>query len=627
MLLNTQFNFTNKMTDERKQSKVGAIEDHRVREPPRKLSLSFSNVRFETTKGKVLLNDVTGYVGAGDFCGILGPSGSGKTCLLDVLAMRKKKGGLLKEGRVLYGGRPIKSRTKGDALCYIGQEDVLLSALTVRETVTFAVRLEYGFSLPRASLESLVNAILDDIGLRSSASVMVGNPITGKGISGGQRRRLMIAVELVSCPAVMILDEPTSGLDFASAYGIMQELQGLAKIGHTVITVIHQPSSQIWSLFSKVGFLSQGSLVYFGSPEQLLTYFEGLGHVCPEFFNPAEFVMELLNPTSDLEVSENDSLRDAFNKSSILASMKTIIAEETAANSRDSKYDTTGVPMLTTDAISKPNQINVCTSSTVLLHRNMLDLIRNPSLLLSRLVLTAVITFLMGLTYFRIGDRFNDEAIRSRSSALFFLPSFTALVSVAVIPYFISNRAVIKKEIGNGRYSVWAYALSFIVPTLLCAGTIAIINTLISYYMLGFRNFGQYFLVMLANYTLVEFMVLASGAIVTHYLVGMLLVIAIMASGMATQGFFIVFDRINPSMRWLGYITPQRYMYRALMRNEFETMGNLTSLFYPTGEDYLDYFGFNNEAFQNYWIDMAIVLLFILAFVSAFLAALRTWQS
>jgi len=592
------------------------------RKVPRKVSVGFSGLTFQSTKKKVILNDISGFVEGGEFCGILGPSGSGKTCLLDAIALRKKKGGSLTAGKILFEGKPLKPHVKGQTMCYVAQEDVLFPSFTVRETVSYAVWLEYGLFLPRLQLRKIVDDILDDVGLASSADVMVTGTFSGKGLSGGQRRRLMIAVELVACPSVMILDEPTSGLDFASAYGVMKELKRLTELGHTVIAVIHQPSSQIWDLLDCVGFISRGSFAYFGPPKNVLKYFARHNHSCPEFYNPAEFILDLLQTSEDDESKSDDTswmgLFAASEENKGTAAR--INSEVNRFGLRPSKIENDDSPRL------RSRRMNVFSSALVLIHRNLLDMAKNPSVLGMRLFLVLFITVLICLTFYQVGDRFDDSSLWARASALFFLPSFTSLVLVAVLPSFMNNRTVIKKEIGNGRYGALAYAISLIPTILLSSFILAISVSVISYYMLIFRNFIQYALVMWSVYLFTETLTLACGVMVPHYLIGILNVLTIACTGMSVEGYFIQFNEVGSVVQWLGYITPNRYSFRAFMLNEFQTIGNLTSEFYPTGQDYLNYYDIQDGAIQDYTGNFFISLAFVLIAYFSLVVGVLTWH-
>mmetsp|Transcript_6201 Transcript_6201/g.14575 ORF Transcript_6201/g.14575 Transcript_6201/m.14575 type:complete len:245 (-) Transcript_6201:7-741(-) len=195
---------------------------------------------------KKILTACTGSVHAGEVCAILGPSGSGKTTLLDVVSGRVDKS---RKGRSVTGeivAHP-DARTR-----YVQQEDSLCGILSVRETLVFAQRLA---GAPATRVDELLN----ELGLSVCADTHVGT-IFFKGISGGQKRRLSIGVELVSNPSLLLLDEPTSGLDSASALHVIQLLRSVARTkGIAVAMTIHQPSHEAWKLLDTVSFMSSGS--------------------------------------------------------------------------------------------------------------------------------------------------------------------------------------------------------------------------------------------------------------------------------------------------------------------------------------------------------------------------------
>ena len=170
---------------------------------------------------------------------------------------------------------------------------------TVAESLRFAVRFYHGYGA--ADTATLEAEALSLVGLESARETLVGD-IFRKGLSGGQKRRLSLAVELVKQPAVLILDEPTSGLDSASAFGVMGRLRAMAKAGHALAITIHQPSSELWSLFDKFLLLSAGRTVYYGKAEDTVQYFDSLGHPCPSTYNPADFVLALASEASKRRV-------------------------------------------------------------------------------------------------------------------------------------------------------------------------------------------------------------------------------------------------------------------------------------------------------------------------------------
>ena len=261
-----------------------------VREHVKSVDIDFEGVSFEvSTNGtkKKILDNVSGHVQAGEMLAIMGPSGSGKTTLLDFLAGRvdRTRNGRETSGSVRFGSNVSFGSIGG----YVPQHDALVGVLTVRETLEYAVRLRYGMSK-----DKLIENVIRSMGLEVCEHTIVGT-IFSKGISGGQKRRLSVAIALISDPSVLMLDEPTSGLDSASALAVVRFLKNLTHKGHTVVMTIHQPSSQIWTLFDKISFLVAGRHVFFGRRVDVLNYFESLGFKCPSFSNPADYILGKIN--------------------------------------------------------------------------------------------------------------------------------------------------------------------------------------------------------------------------------------------------------------------------------------------------------------------------------------------
>jgi len=224
----------------------------------------------------------------------MGPSGCGKTTLLNVLASRPT-GARKVEGTVLVnGGKPSRGAFR-EMSRFVEQDDALIGSLTVRETLHFASRLASTSSLPRRERIARIDGLLDSFGLRDQAGTLIGTPIR-KGISGGQKRRVGVASQLITSPKILFLDEPTSGLDSAASWEVVNYLKGVAKRNNLiVIASIHQPSTAVFNLFDKLLLLSAGKPHYFGPVSGVSAHYESLGHQVPLHVNPAEFLLELVN--------------------------------------------------------------------------------------------------------------------------------------------------------------------------------------------------------------------------------------------------------------------------------------------------------------------------------------------
>ena len=209
----------------------------------------------------------------GNLVGIMGGSGSGKSTLLDVL------NGTIKPtfGKVLLNGIDIHLNAEliQGTIGHIGQEDSLISELTVRQNLRYSAQLTFG-KLSNLAIDEKVDATLQSLGLWEAKDLRVGS-VLDKTISGGQRKRLNIALELIREPLVLFVDEPTSGLSSHDSIQIMDLLKEMSHRGKLVFAVIHQPSSDIFKLFDKFFILDQGGYpIFYGDPNSTIPYFKEL---------------------------------------------------------------------------------------------------------------------------------------------------------------------------------------------------------------------------------------------------------------------------------------------------------------------------------------------------------------
>jgi ABC-type multidrug transport system ATPase subunit len=282
-----------------------------------KLSFNATIDLLRFANGGIGLRNVKISEGPGKLIGIMGASGAGKTTLLNVLA------GLVKptEGQILINGFDIhleKERIHG-VIGYVAQDDLLIEELTVYENLYYNAKLCFA-NFNEAQLHERVMAVLENLGLDQRKDLRVGN-VLDKTISGGQRKRLNIALELIREPAVMFLDEPTSGLSSRDSENVIDLLKELSLKGKLIYVVIHQPSSDIYKMFDKMIIMDTGGFpAYYGPPVEAVTYFkksthqvdsnrgqcETCGNVNPEqIFNiiEAKVVDEYGQPTSKRKIT------------------------------------------------------------------------------------------------------------------------------------------------------------------------------------------------------------------------------------------------------------------------------------------------------------------------------------
>ncbi|CEG77576.1 Putative ATP-binding cassette, subfamily G (WHITE), member 2 [Rhizopus microsporus] len=253
-------------------------------------SLIFSEVSYTVNNRKVLDN-VSGIVQPGQVMAIMGASGAGKTTLLDILAKRLKSG--TATGSIYLNGQNVAPEQYKKLIGYVDQEDVMIPTLTVYETILYSALLRLPRSMSTAAKKFRVMEVMQELGIDGIKDSKIGQP-GARSISGGERRRVAIACELVTSPSVLFLDEPTSGLDAYNALNVVECLVNLAKnYKRTVVFTVHQPRSNIVTLFDQLLLLASGRVVYSGPESEAQSYFKLIGYPCPPGFNIADYMIDL----------------------------------------------------------------------------------------------------------------------------------------------------------------------------------------------------------------------------------------------------------------------------------------------------------------------------------------------
>ncbi|KAL1504553.1 hypothetical protein AB1Y20_010953 [Prymnesium parvum] len=566
------------------------------------LSVTIRRRKFE----KVILQPISGAAEPGDVLAIMGPSGSGKTTMLDALAGRLLSSKL--QGKVMVNGHVPSQRLRETLISYVPQEDSLMGSFTVRESLRFAIRFHYGYRISKQQMEGLLDGVLEAVGLNNAADTLVGD-IFRKGLSGGQKRRLSLGVELVKKPAVLVLDEPTSGLDSASAFGVMDGLVRLAAKGHTVITTIHQPSSEIWTLFDKFLLLSLGRTIYFGQAKNAPQYFGKMGHNVPEYSNPTDFFIGLVNTDFPLYSADVEALAKNYAESEEKKRMLEIVAK-----------------VAKQDKFSKRTSASAVEDFVTLSVRNLKNNVRNPGIFWVRFVMYVMLSLMIGLMYLNLGDDFSTSSITSRVSMIFYVAAFLVFMSVAVLPFFIMERAGFLRERCNGAYGVPAAVLSQMVCFFPGVFLIALCCTVCIVPLSGMNNFGVYLACLTSALFTAEAAMCFIGSCVPHYIIGIALGAGQFGFFMLCQGFFIVRDEIPGWFIWGHYMAFHTYTFRAFMRNEFHPIEKFNDPRFGTGDAVLAFYSITTDP-DDTIIDLVVICSIGFAYCLAYALVLQFWHT
>ncbi|KAJ3116113.1 hypothetical protein HDU96_010407 [Phlyctochytrium bullatum] len=571
-------------------------------------AFNFVDIGYKLPDGsKMLLSGVTGSVAPGTMMAVMGPSGAGKSTFLDVLSMRRQKGGCGKseaarflmfslattlENLVFLGNQEITTAQQmGVVGSYVEQRDDLLGVLTVRESIMYAAKLR----MPRESAESRrerVEHIISSLGLTKCANQIIGNPLQ-KGISGGQKRRVTIGMSLVTYPKVLFLDEPTSGLDATTSREVMAAIKRIAiEKRMIVIATIHQPNFETLSLFSSVLILAEGKVMYKGALEEMDHFFAEYGKPIPRFVNPADHAIDLVNTDFDgpLLITEGKSSRDkasgdgmtvtvetdggALARTDALARFQMTYADRRGYDRRLREFVAEGrtIPLDAGNGGGTLDGISTFMRHTAILcERTSLNYTRNLLAYGVRVGMYLGMGIMMATIWVRLGNK--DSTINDRLSVHFFSVAFLSFMSVAGIPAFLEERSVFIREKHNGLYKAGPYALANSLVNIPFLFLCALLFSCISYYAIGLNGSAVAFFRFLTFLFLAIYAAESQTVLISALLPIFIAALAIGAfmNGfwMCVQGYFIRAISLPRfwyySFHWMDY---QTYAFELLANSD-----------------------------------------------------------
>jgi len=522
---------------------------------------------------KRILSDINAVFRPGRLSIIVGPSGSGKTSLLSLIAglsgnMPKNA---VRSGNILYNGSELTQDKIRKIVGFVFQDDVILETMTVKEAIDMSIELRV--NQQRDNKNNLSKRMLDVSQLDKAKNVVIGSP-SKKGISGGERKRTAIAMELVSNPSVLLLDEPTSGLDTFTAFRIVALLRRLAhRYGRTVVATLHQPSSEIFHMIDDLYVLHDGKLVYGGPAQQLVPYFSEAGYTFEKYSNPLDVLfMDVLNPSTGDEFSEGRQMlakkRDNYVPLESLA--------EYYGTSR--LYDDSVAAVSVDDrAITKEMQrfrAKQWHAFKLLLMRDVRNVVRNPMIVRTKLFQTVFLAVFIAAAFWNTKFSPPPKLYQNISGVLFFLVTNAFFASFQnVLPVFSTEKPSFMREHSQGYYGTGTYFLAKIIVELPLTFVFPILTAVITYWSVGLRSgFGHFllFTFILQLTALAGFsMGLFAACLFNDVAIALALSILILLPFMLFSGLVLNVATVPGFLRWIQWISPMRYAFTSLMTNQF----------------------------------------------------------
>ncbi|XP_024375901.1 ABC transporter G family member 4 isoform X1 [Physcomitrium patens] len=564
---------------------------------------------------KYVLNRINMKARPGEILGVAGPSGAGKSTLLEVLACELRPSS--RPSSMLVNQQQMERQQFRRISGYVMQDDALFPMLTVEETLMYSARLRISSYISMAEKKLRVQSTMEELGLLHVAKSRVGND-NFRGLSGGERRRVSIGVDVIHDPAVLILDEPTSGLDSGSALHVVSMLSRMA-ISHnrTIILSIHQPSYRILELLNSILLLAGGKVIHHGPLDLLSVRLAASGHTIPEQSNPLEYAIDIID-----QLDEDCNCCTFENPATARPPGNTEL-QHYGSSDLDSAHVL--LPK-STKLCTNPSDISFANSSwqeiAVLVHRFFINVYRTKQLLKARTLHSLIGGICLGSVYANMGH--GTRGMSERYGLLAFIVTLLLSSSIEVLPCFLEECRIMSRETSRGAYRMMSYIVAntlIFLPFLLFN---AVLFSAPLYWLVGLapQPFAFLFFILTIWVLLVtaySFVALFS-AIVPNYQLGYTIVMGLLGAFFLYSGFFISRDNLPKYWLWAHYLSLYKYPLEALLINEYSHVSDkcFSDLYGAgqcslTGSQVLEQGGLQGSA-DNKWTNLGIMAGFVILY-------------
>ncbi len=536
-----------------------------------KFALVWKNIFYDAALpnggNKVIINKVNGMSRSGELTAIMGPSGSGKTSLLnflnDRIAFAPKS---IHTGELFVNSEIRTTQQIADCSSYVMQDDLLFGILTPYETLMFTSRLRS--KKTETEYKKDVDSLIHELKLTKCKDTFIGG-INKKGISGGERKRVAIGVEIISDPAMLFLDEPTSGLDSQTSFIVIDFLKELAVSRNKMIILsIHQPSSNIFNLFNRLIVLNSGKEAYQGPPGKVIEYFNSIGMDLSSKANPADAFMHQMEEHNLLLANNDEGGIDCVKKyqeklsPEVNREVEEVISDAGKCGIKSKSLASTGF----------------CNEFKVLTGRAVMNVKRTPEFIKARFGVTLVFCFITCSIYYNLGWEVQDVFNKQAFFFYFTINNFMSTIFQSVLA-FPTERQNFLREYAGKMYGVVPYFLAKnIVETVPIVFFLCLYGAIV-YFIVGLRNEVGVFFTFELIYTGLVFMAqsvgLLFGTAFSNVAVALIITQFSVAPFFFFSGFIINSANMPVWLSWLIYFSPFRYSIEAGLRNEFDNNPNV----------------------------------------------------